>query len=241
MSVPASSDLAHRPSAEVLRALIEQARRRARRRRVLILLVLTAVAAVLLFLARDGPATGSAQAASQTVIRTNWNERVDFQYRNGAAKGFLRLYVRTIEVTRTSWKATVGVTNASGTAVQFAAARDQPDADLPHTYWAGPGIWWSEYVSGGTRIRPGSGLALTHSQRTTLVRPAFPTRLAARKSWFGTFSGSLAKVPKDRLLRIGFGLFLAPGRFECSDRGTACVPGWDPLSTTHQFRLPRRR
>ena len=37
------------------------------------------------------------------------------------------------------------------------------------------------------------------------LRPAYPSRLGAGKSWFGTFTGSLTKVPKDRLLRIGFG------------------------------------
>jgi len=239
MSVASRSELTRR-QAHVLRALIEEARRRARRRRVAIIVVVATVAALLLFVARDNPVTGSAQAASTTLIKTKWSERVDFTYANGGGSGFLRLYVRSIEVTRTRWKAAVGVTNSSAIAVRFANGVDRPDATLPFTYYAGPGIWWSQYVSGGAGV-PGSGSVITHSKPATLVRPGFPSRLTARKSWFGTFSGSLAKVPKDRLLRIGFGLFLDPGNFECTGMGTGCTNRKVPLSTTHQFRLPRRR
>jgi len=176
--------------------------------------------------------------ADAVVIQTKWNERVDFKHKNGT--GFLRLYVRSIEVTRTSWKAAVGVTNGSGIELRFASGLDQPDPNLPFTYWASPGIWWSQYVKGGT-WQPGAGSSITRSARARGVRPAFPTRLAPRKSWFGTFSGAPASVHKNRLLRIGFGLFLDPALYECADLGTGCVHKRVPLSTTHQFRLPTRR
>jgi hypothetical protein len=183
-------------------------------------------------------ALAGAVTADAVVIQTKWNERVEFKHKNGT--GFLRLYVRSIEVTPTRWKAAVGVTNGSGIEVRFTSGLDQPDPNLPFTYWASPGIWWSQYVKGGT-WQPGAGSSLTHSVRAAGVRPEFPTRLGARKSWFGTFSGSLAKVPTDRLLRIGFGLFLDPATYECVDLGTGCVHRRVPLSTTHQFRLPKRR
>lgn len=240
MSVVGGSELLARRPVAVLRALIEQARRRARRRRTVALLVVTAVAVALLLLTHDTPVAGSAGSAKPTVLKTNWSERVDFRYANGRRSGFLRLYVRRIELTRTMWKAAVGITNASTIAVAFTTGLDRPDPNLPYTYTATPGIWWSQYVSGGTFV-PGAGTVLTHSKPATLVRPAYPRRLGARKSWFGTFSGSLAKVPKDRLLRIGYGLFLDPGTFECTGMGTGCTNRRVALSTTHQFKLPRRR
>ena len=107
---------------------------------------------------------------------------------------------------------------------------------LPFTYWAGPGVWWSQYVRGGSWW-PGSGTILTHSARAT-VRPQYPSRLGPGKSWFGTFSGSLAKVPKDRLLRIGFGTLVLPSNVRLN---TGYLPREVALSTTHQFRLPKRR
>jgi hypothetical protein len=239
MSVASSPGVAHRRPGTVVRALIEEARRRARRRRVALFLAAAGVAVALLLFSRGNPLTGSAHAATPTVLRTNWTERVDFKYANGSRSSFLRLYVRRIELTRTSWKAAVGVGNASGIAVRFASGLDQPDPDLPFTYWAGPGIWWSRYVSGGT-WQPGTGTVVTHAVRASVVRPAVPARLGAKKSWFGTFSGSLAGVPRDRLLRIGFGLFFDPGTFECAQMGTACVNRKVPISTTHQFKLPKR-
>ena len=175
---------------------------------------------------------GAAQVEG-AVIKTNWSERVD--YANG--KGFLRLYVRRLEVTRSSWKASVGLRNSSTIAIQLKAAPERPNPDLPFTYWAGPGIWWSQYVEGG-HWWPGSGTVLTRSARAAQVRPKYPTRLAPGKSWFGTFSGTLAKVPKDRLLRIGFGKLVLPGNVRV---GTGFPPRELAVSTTHQFRLPKAR
>lgn len=171
-------------------------------------------------------------SADAALIKTNWSERVDFS----SGQGFLRLYVRTIEVKQSSWKAAVGLRNSSKIPVQIRADQARPNPDLPFTYWAGPGIWWSSYVKGGTWW-PGAGTVLTHSARATLVRPAYPTRLAAGKSWFGTFSGSLAKVPKDRLLRIGFGQVVLPGNVLT---GRTILPRMVPISTSHQFKLPKR-
>jgi hypothetical protein len=182
-----------------------------------------------------GAALAGAANADAAVIKTNWSERLD--YANG--KGFLRIYVRTIQVTHSSWKASVGFRNSSTVAVQLSARLERPNPNVPFTYWAGPGIWWSSYVSGGTWW-PGAGSVLTHSARATLVRPAYPTRLAPGKSWFGTFSGSTAKVPRDRLLRIGFGTldYVQPGVVDPQGRP---IRREVVVSTTHQFKLPRRR
>jgi hypothetical protein len=177
-------------------------------------------------------ALAGAANAGGAVIKTNWSERVD--YANG--EGFMRLYVRRLEVTRSTWKAAVGLRNSSKIPVQLVSELERPNPNLPFTYWAGPGIWWSSYVSGATWW-PGAGSVLTHSVRSAPTRPAYPNRLAAGKSWFGTFSGPVAKLPKDRLLRIGFGKILLPGNVR---EGTAFPPRTVSLSTTHQFKLPRR-
>src|SRR5215203_4335709 len=109
MSVATTPELAQ-PRAPVLQALIAEARRRARRRRVATVAVLVVATALLLFGTRDTSLAGSTQATTTaTVIKTNWSERLD--YSNG--EGFLRLYVRRIELTRTGWKASVGVRNSS--------------------------------------------------------------------------------------------------------------------------------
>ena len=218
----------------MLRALIEEAKRRARRRRTVVLLAFAAVASVLMFVTRDNSLAASATAADATKVPTSWQERVG--YANG--KGFLRIYVRRLEVTGSRWTARVGMTNNSSMTVRLVTRQDKPNPDTPFTYWAGPGIWWSSYVKGGTWW-PGAGTVLTHSVRAT-VTPRYPTSLAPRKSWFGTFSGPTAKLPRDRLLRIGFGIL---------DLGRAGYNGIDgrPLrrevvvSTVKQFRLPPRR
>ena len=240
MSVASSSGIAARRPGAVIRALIEEARRRARRRRAALFLAAAIVVAAVLLFSRGNPLTGAAQAATPTVLRTNWSERVDFMYANRTRSSFFRLYVRRIELTRTTWKAAVGITNGSGIALRFATGLDRPNPELPFTYWAGPGIWWAQYVAGGNGY-PGAGSVLTHAARASAVRPALPARIGAKKSWFGTFSGPLAGVPGDRLLSIGFGLFFDPGTFECAQMGTACVNRKVPISTTHQFRLPKRR
>ena len=171
------------------------------------------------------PATNAGAA----MIETNWTERVDYP----SAKGFLRVYVRKIQLTRSTWTAYVGLTNASKLAIRMHTGLDRPSR-LPFTYWAGPGIWWSSRVSGGTAW-PGAGTVLTHAARATAVRPRYVSSLGAGKSWFGTFSGPLTKVPKDRLLRIGFGTFEVQLGRSMADRYLSA-----PVSTTHQFKLPRR-
>jgi hypothetical protein len=188
-------------------------------------LVLAATAALMVL--------ATATGAGAAVIPTNWTERVE--YSNG--QGFMRLYVRRIEVTKSGWKAAVGLRNSSKIAVPIKSTLERPSTSLPFTYWAGPGVWWSQYVRGGSWW-PGSGTVLTHSARATAVRPAYPTRLAPGKSWFGTFSGSLSKVPKDRLLRIGFGKIVLPANVRV---GTGLLPREVSLSTTHQFKLPKLR
>jgi hypothetical protein len=177
-------------------------------------------------------ALAAAATAGGARIETNWSERAD--YSNG--EGFMRLYVRRIELTPTTWKAAVGLRNSANIAVGLVAELERPNTNLPFTYWGGPGVWWSQYVKGGSWW-PGAGTVLTHSARAALVRPAYPKRLGPGKSWFGTFSGPLGKVPKDRLLRIGFGKVMLPGNVRV---GTGFVPRTLLLSTTHQFRLPRR-
>ncbi len=72
------------------------------------------------------------------------------------------------------------------------------------------------------------------------MRPAYPSTLAPRKSWFGTFSGLTRKLPRDRLLRIGFGIldYATPSAFDLEGRP---LRREIVLSTTHQLKLPRLR
>lgn len=166
------------------------------------------------------------------VLKTKWTEVQAF---GGGTNGALRLYVRKIELTRTTWKAWVGLTNSSAIAVTLTSALQRPNPRTPFVYWAGPGIWWSTYVA-GSHWYPGSGTVLTHSTRAA-VQPAYPTTLPARKSWFGTFSGSVLHVPKSHLLRIGFGTLVLPGDIMT---GTGEIAQRKiPVSTTHEFKLAR--
>src|SRR5919112_1360257 len=57
------------------------------------------------------------EAPPPTVIQTNWSERLEF----ASGKGFLRLYVRKLALTRTSWTAAVGLTNASSQPIRVSA------------------------------------------------------------------------------------------------------------------------
>jgi len=184
-------------------------------------------------LAAAGIALTGAAGADATVIEAHWSERLDYANRDG----FVRLYVSKIQITRTAWKAWVGLTNNSKMVVGLSARLDRPAPALPFVYWAGPGVWWSTYES-QTNGFEGTGTALTHSARAQ-VKPAYPMSLGPHKSWFGTFRGATAKVPKDRLLRIGFGTLDYPQRgvFDLQGRPLRREV---VLSTTHQFRLPRR-
>ena len=174
-----------------------------------------------------------ATAAEANVIETRWSERLDYANRGG----FVRIYVNKIQITRTSWKAWAGLTNNSAMTIRLSARLERPAPALPFTYWAAPGVWWSTYerqTNGFER----TGTVLTHAVRGQ-VKPAYPTSLGPRKSWFGTFAGPSAKLPRDRLLRIGFGIldYPQPGVFDLQGRPLRREV---PLSTTHQFTLPRR-
>src|SRR5215208_3091546 len=109
MSVLTDSRGVRRPSWVVVRALIEEARRRARRRRMIVLLVAAVAVAALLLLARDNALLGSATAANGAVIPLKWVETQTFA--NDA--GVVRLYVRRLTFTGTTWKVSVGLTNLS--------------------------------------------------------------------------------------------------------------------------------
>jgi hypothetical protein len=191
------------------------------------------VAAVLL-------APGAVSAASKPVavkrpvtIKTSWHE--SFQFTSQTRHGELKLHVTKLEVSAETWKAWVGVTNLSPMAVSLQAKLEKPYFDKPFVYWAGPGLWWST-LERDSSWYPGGGTVLTHSARAGSVQPAYPKTIAKGKSWYGTFSGSLAKVPKDRLLRVGFGALVLPPEYKFS---TDTNPKEVPVSTTHQFKLPR--
>jgi hypothetical protein len=164
-----------------------------------------------------------APAARATVLPTNWIETQPYS----GVSGSLRVSVRKIEVTKTTWNAWVGLSNRSSFRVKVTQVMTRGAGEgLPLVFFAGPGIWWQTYEKGSWW--PGAGRSVTHSAKATSVTPSYPSTLAPRATWFGTFSGALTKVPKDRLLRIGFGSFEPAG-------GRVSL-----VSTTHQFRLPRR-
>ena len=179
-----------------------------------------------------GVALSGASGADAAVIKTNWNERIDYANR----PGFVRLYVRKIQVTRAGWKAWVGLTNNSSMTVGISARLERPFPATPFTYWAGPGLWWSSYQKGGSWW-PGSGTILTHAIRGD-VTPRYPATLRPQKSWFGTFSGAASKLPRGRLLRVGFGILDYPQRGVFDPNGRP-LRREILLSTTHQLKLPR--
>jgi hypothetical protein len=185
-------------------------------------------------------APSAASAASKPVavkapvtIKTSWHESFEFTSLN--RQGELKLHVTKLQVSSETWKAWVGVTNLSPMAVSLQAKLQKPFWNRPFVYWAAPGLWWST-LERDSSWYPGGGTVLTHSARAASVQPAFPKTLAKDKTWSGTFSGSLAKVPKDRLLRIGFGTLVLPSE---SATPTGPLPKELPVSTTHQFKLPR--
>lgn len=78
-------------------------------------------------------------------------------------------------------------------------------------------------------IAPGATTVAPRHIDATSVRPALLHMLGAGKYWFATIEGPTAKLPRDRLLRVGFGFLVGPdGQYNTE------------LSTTHQFKLPRR-
>ena len=152
---------------------------------------------------------------SAAVIKTNWVERTPIS--NG---GTYTVYVRELRITRTTWRARVGIANRTGETmkIQYGLRREGARTILRH----GPGIWFNG------QLAPGSTATGPRHVAATAVRPPLPHTLPNGKSWFGTIEGPTAKLPKGRLLRIGFGWL---------DHDFAYPT---EISTTHQFRLPRR-
>jgi hypothetical protein len=180
----------------------------------------------LLFVAAVGFATAS--DANAVVIKTSW---VETNREFGNNTHFMRFYVRKIEITRTTWKAWVGVTN--GTGVTLDARTEEVKGgnccpQPPFAYWSGPSLLWYRIVP-GFEANP-----VEATKKADYVRPAYPKSLKPHKSWFGVFGGTLSEVPRDRLLSIGFGHFV----HDASDpRGRV---DFGSFATNHQFRLPRR-
>jgi hypothetical protein len=152
--------------------------------------------------------------ASAVVLKTNWIEKTQ------RGDGSYTIYIRKIEITRTTWKAWVGLANKTGESMQidYGLVKQGPRTVLQH----GPGIWFNG------PLKPGSVLSGPRHADATSVRPPLPHLLRAGQSWFAAIQGSALRLPKDRLLRIGFG-WLQHGYAYPTE-----------ISTTHQFRVPRR-
>jgi hypothetical protein len=189
---------------------------------------------LLLLVALTVLAAPGAASAKPVVLQTNWNE--DFPFSVGVRHGNLRLHVRRIEFAGKTWTAYVGLTNRSSEPVAISTQLEKSHWNQPFVYWAGPGIWWPVFVRGESWY-PGAGTLLTRTAKATTIKPAYPNRLAAGKSWFGAFSGPMAKVDKERLLHIGFGVIVKPPVGHYPD-GTPVYENL-PIETTHQFKLPR--
>jgi len=161
-------------------------------------------------------------SAGATVIHTNWVETQ--QLRAGAT---LRVSVRRIEVTRTTWRARVGVTNLSSKRVRITTGA-VPGVG-PFVYYAGPALMWPTHVSAGL-----GGYALIHSLAARSVQPRLPSSLGPHQSWFATIGGSSAKLPRGRLISVCFGIFAVGGE------PTAPGTSGGVVTTTHSFKLPPR-
>src|SRR5215211_7760652 len=134
-------------------------------------------------------------AAQAVVIKTQWAEKTEF----ASGQGFVRVYVRKIEVTRGGWKAWVGLRNSTGVRLDISQTHHPGShvGGVPFVYLSAPGLQWNTYESGGLL---GGGQSITHARPAKRVIPAYPKSLAAGKSWFGVFSADLTKVPRNRLL-----------------------------------------
>lgn len=164
-----------------------------------------------------------AAPAAAAVIQTRWVEKQPFS----SGRGAITVYVRRIEITRTTWKAYVGLHNSANGPVRISVERVA--VGRVFSYLAGPGIWYQ---------RLEGNVPTTHAVAATSVAPRYPTSLAPGKSWFGVFTGPTARLPRDRLLRVGFGIVQLEG--DAMIAGRSVVPRRTNLSTTHQFRLPKR-
>jgi len=157
-------------------------------------------------------AVGVAPAAA-VVIRANWVEKTPASW-----GGTYTIYVRQISLTKSTWRARVGIVNKTEETMNilYGLRKEGARTTLLH----GPGIWFKGPAPGSTEI------VARHADATS-VRPPLPHTLRRGKSWFGTIEGPAAKLPKDRLLRFGFGWI---------DHDFAYPT---EISTTHQFRLPK--
>lgn len=157
-----------------------------------------------------GVAPGSA-----VVLKTNWIEKTPASW-----GGTYTIYVREIELTKTTWRARVGIVNRTSATmhIEYGLKREGARTTLVH----GPGIWFRGEAT------PGSTISAARHAAATSVRPPLPHKLRPGQSWFATIRGSSAKLPKDRLLRIGFGFLYREGQQYSTE-----------ISTTHQFRMPK--
>jgi hypothetical protein len=154
--------------------------------------------------------------ASGVLIKTNWVEKTRASW-----GGTYTIYVRELEITKTTWRARVGIVNRTRAAMHIEYGLERQGARTVFVH--GPGIWFQGPAT------PGSKLSVPRHADATSVRPPLPHILRVGQSWFATIRGPSAKLPKDRLLRIGFGFLYREGQQYSTE-----------ISTTHQFKLPRR-
>jgi hypothetical protein len=184
------------------------------------LLVVAAVGAIL------------AAGANAVVIETHWVETAQAWQRQGVV---MRFYVRKIELEKTTWTAWVGITNASDKTIQTTtgeAPAGHNSGTRAYFFYDGPSLLWYRYIPSGIGFAGGT---ISVARKAKSVQPGYPTSIAAHKSWFGVFSGSLKGVPHDRFLHVGFGQFSStPGQYKAN------TVAFGSFSTVHQFKLPRR-
>ena len=161
-------------------------------------------------------ALAGAAPASAVTIKTNWIEKTPASW-----GGTYTLYVREVSITKTTWRARVGIVNRTKAMmrIHYGLRKEGARTTLLH----GPGIWFRGAAA------PGSTEIVDRYADATSVRPPLPHILRRGRSWFATIEGPTAKLPPDRLLRIGFG-WIDPGEAQYLTE----------ISTTHQFKLPRR-
>jgi hypothetical protein len=152
--------------------------------------------------------------AGAVLIRANWVEKTPVSW-----GGTYTIYVREISVTKSTWRARVGIVNKTREPMEilYGLRKEGARTTLLH----GPGIWFKGPASDSTEV-------VARYADATSVRPLLPHTLRRGKSWFGTIEGPTARLPNDRLLRIGFGWIEHDFAYPTE------------ISTTHQFKLPRR-
>lgn len=121
--------------------------------------VVTAAAAVALVL--------GVVPASAVVIKTNWVEKTPV-----SEGGTYTMYVRQISITKTTWRARVGLANRTGQTmkIQYGLVKEGARTILRH----GPGIWFKGPA-------PGSTYTVARHVDATTVRPPLPHTLRERE------------------------------------------------------------